>query len=79
MDSQIIGETTQQARRGTLGNPSKGKVTSQSDCQGDQVAQSTGNQDYGQAAKRPEGRLSKALAMDQELLCGGFMGKDQEN
>ena len=25
-------ETTQQARRGTLGNPSKGKVTSQSDC-----------------------------------------------
>ena len=28
-------ETTQQARRGTLGNPSKGKVTSQSDCRGD--------------------------------------------
>ena len=25
-------ETTKQARRGTLGNPSKGKVTSQSDC-----------------------------------------------
>ena len=23
--------------------------------------------------------LSKALAMDQELLSGGFMGKDQEN
>ena len=28
-------ETTQQARGGALGNPSKGKVTSQSDCRGD--------------------------------------------
>ena len=29
----MFPETTQQAHRGTLGNQSKGKVTSQSDCQ----------------------------------------------
>ena len=55
-----------------LGNPTRGqghyiKVTVDDNL----AARSIGNQDLRV--------LSKALAMDQESLSGGFMGKDQEN
>ena len=54
-----------------LGNPIRGRVTSQSDCRGWLSCAV-----YWQLRL---GVLSKALAMDQESLSGGFMGKDQEN
>ena len=55
----------------SLGNLSKGTITCQSDCR-----RGLSCAVYWQQRLR---WLSKALAVDQELLSGGFMGKDQEN